>query len=227
MSWLVEQYGSPLNIVWPHTVANNIAALRTVLQRHDVDCRLYYGAKVNKSPGLVQAAVNAGVGVDVSSLQELKDALRAGCDGARLCATGPAKTREFLTALVHHRALIVLDSPEEFDEVLALAELLRVTKPVRVLLRYRPSFAQASRFGMLADEAARCLETLSIRQDALRLEGFHFHLGGYEPDTRVAALSEVLPLLEQARAEGLQPTIIDIGGDYRFNIFRPHAIRII
>ncbi|MBW5890629.1 Y4yA family PLP-dependent enzyme [Pectobacterium polaris] len=212
LSWLVEQYGSPLNIVWPHTVANNIAALRTVLQRHDVDCRLYYGAKVNKSPGLVQAAVNAGVGVDVSSLQELKDALRAGCDGARPCATGPAKTREFLTALVHHRALIVLDSPEEFDEVLALADLLRVADPVRVLLRYRPSFAQTSRFGMLTDEVAICLEALSARQDALHLEGFHFHLGGYEPNTRVAAFAEVLPLLERARSKGLEPAIIDIGG---------------
>lgn len=212
LSWLVEQYGSPLNIVWPHTVSNNIAALRTVLQRHDMDCRLYYGAKVNKSPGLVQAAVNAGVGVDVSSLQELKDALRAGCDGTRLCATGPAKTREFLTELVYQRALIVLDSPEEFDEVLALAELLRVTTSVRVLLRYRPSFAQHSRFGMLADDVAICLETLSARQEALHLEGFHFHLGGYTPDTRVAALAEVLPLVERARAKGLQPAIMDIGG---------------
>ncbi len=82
----VAQYGSPLNVIWPHALRNNVAALRTVLTAHDVQAEIFYGAKVNKSQALVKAAVMAGVGIDVSSRHELRDALRA---SATRCACAP------------------------------------------------------------------------------------------------------------------------------------------
>ncbi|CAG9170366.1 Diaminopimelate decarboxylase [Cupriavidus laharis] len=102
----VERYGSPLNVIWPHVLRNNVAALRAVLAAHSVQGEIFYGAKVNKSQALVKAAVMAGVGIDVSSRHELRDALRASADPLRVCATGPAKTAVFHEQLLARGALI-------------------------------------------------------------------------------------------------------------------------
>ena len=74
---LVAQYGSPLHLVWPQRLEDNVRKLAAVLQSHPMPFEIFYGAKVNKSPALVRAAVQAGIGVDVSSLYEAGDALRA------------------------------------------------------------------------------------------------------------------------------------------------------
>ena len=153
--------------------------MRAVLRQHDVRFEIFYGAKVNKSPGLVRAAVEAGIGVDVSSLYEMRDALLAGARPERLCATGPAKPRAFHTTLIDNGTLISVDSIAELDDIEQRARQMRPGRPVRVLLRYRPESAIASRFGMGTNDVLISLERLARQQDVFAFEGFHFHLGGY------------------------------------------------
>ena len=209
---MTRTYGSPLNVVLPHVLPENVERLRAVLRRHEVQYHLFYGAKVNKSPGLVRAAVGADIGVDVSSLGEMRDALRAGIDPARLCATGPAKTRVFHMALVANGALISVDSIEEFGDLEAVVREVDPARPVRVLLRYRPSASGASRFGMAEAELQACLARLAQKRHAFSFEGFHFHLSGYRHESRVTAVCELVPFLDLARSMRLDPTVIDIGG---------------
>lgn len=209
---LVGQYGSPLNIVWPHRLQRNVEALRAVLERHNVRFEIYYGAKVNKSPGLVRAAVEADVGVDVASIYEMRDALRAGIRPDRLCATGPAKTRVFHAALIANNALIALDSVEEFNDLDTMVREIEPDQPTRVLLRYRPSTRESSRFGMGIDDLRVCLQRLSRLRDRFVFEGFHFHLSGYGYEPRVLAVRELTHAVAAARDMGLAPNVLDIGG---------------
>ncbi|EAM8615767.1 Y4yA family PLP-dependent enzyme [Salmonella enterica] len=209
---LMEMHGSPLHIVWPHTVEANLKAMREVTLRFAVESSFYYGVKVNKSQALLEAAVRAGAGADVSSPQELEDALRAGCAGSQLCATGPAKTRDFLHALMFHRARIVIDSAQELREILRLTKSGRANSHrVPILLRLRPDACRASRFGIPEAEMATLLAEVAACE-RLHLLGFHFHLSGYAPDSRVRAFFEVVALLHYARRLGLKPEVIDIGG---------------
>ena len=131
---LVEQYGSPLNLVWPHLLGDNARKLTAVLRRHGVRHEVFYGAKVNKSQAFIHAAVQAGIGVDVSSLHEAADALKAGADPARLCATGPAKTRAFHELLIAQSALVSIDSRQELQD---LEDCLRPGPPSRRATRRR------------------------------------------------------------------------------------------
>lgn len=221
---LAARHGSPLNIVWPHCLERNVAAMRAVLDEQRLPYAIFYGAKVNKSRSLVRAAVDSGVGVDVSSLYELRDALRAGADGARICATGPAKTAAFHRELLACGALISVDSPEELNDIAAAAAspavaagananaAARPARPARLLLRYRPESARGSRFGMDAAQLEQCLHLLARERERLFFEGFHFHLGGYGHESRAQALRELLPLVDAARGLGLHPRMIDIGG---------------
>lgn len=215
---LVERYGSPLHLVWPQNLVRNVEAFRAVLNAHGLRHQIFYGAKVNKSQALVCAAVKAGAGVDVSSIHEWRDAISAGADPQHLCATGPAKTRDFHAELIAGNALISIDSSEELQNLKAClresgnSQEARKTQKARILLRFRPSLSRTSRFGMGADELLRCLRQLSQDSAQLAFEGFHFHLGGYAHETRAQALRELIPHVETARALGLQPKTIDIGG---------------
>ena len=209
---MTRQYGSPLNVVVPDVLARNVDAFRAVLSRYDVRFEIFYGAKVNKSPALVRAAVGAGIGIDVSSIYEMRDALRAGIDPGSLCATGPAKTRVFHMALVANAALISVDSVEELQDLETIVREIEPELPARVLLRYRPDEAQASRFGMNAAELIASMKRLALRTDSFSFEGFHFHLGGYRYETRVSAMRQIVGFVDAARAVGLDPKVIDIGG---------------
>lgn len=206
---LVEMYGSPLHLVWPERVTDNAAAMRGTLERHGVRHRIFYGAKANKSQALVAGAVAAGCGVDVSSLPEFEDAVRAGAGPERICATGPAKTRAFLGVLIAAGALIAIDSLEELADIEAIAGEAR---DIRILLRYQPRSAARSRFGMGTPQLMAAIECVATAGSLFRFEGFHVHLGGYDPETRVRAFRELLPLIEFARLRGLQPETIDMGG---------------
>lgn len=212
LTCLTDMYSSPLNIVWPHTVANNLKAMAALTASFGIKSKFYYGVKVNKSQALLQAAVSAGAGADVSSLQELHDAIRAGCHGVDLCATGPAKTRDFLKELILKGARIAVDSYQELRDIIELAQIWRGNfEKISLLLRLRPDANCSSRFGMLSDEIIIALHSLADNKH-LELAGFHFHLSGYAPETRVSALLDTLPLITYARNLGLDPRIIDIGG---------------
>lgn len=208
---LVREHGSPLNIVFPHILRANAAALAAVLQAHALPSALFYGAKVNKSPALVRAAADQGIGVDASSLYELRDALRAGTPGRAIVATGPVKPRAFHDALIEAQALISVDS---LDELAALQQAAQAHAgpPVRVLLRLRPQEAAASRFGMGADDVRQAFTQLTLARQRMRLEGLHFHLSGYAAEPRARAIAEAIGLVAHARGLGLAPRMIDIGG---------------
>lgn len=208
----VAEHGSPLNIVWPHALTDNVRAIRLALQAYPIRHALFYGAKVNKSQALVAGAVQAGAGVDVSSLYEWRDARRAGAEPAQVCATGPAKTARFHAELVRDGALVSVDSVQEFDALAAIAHAQPSPRPVRVLLRYRPDSAMRSRFGMDGEALAHCLRRCAQERDTWAFEGFHFHLSGYDWEARAQALRELMPYLDMATSAGLSPRIVDIGG---------------
>lgn len=209
---LARTYGSPLHIVFPEVLKANVEAFRAVLRRHEIGHEIFYGAKVNKSLSLVRAAVEANIGVDVSSVYEMRDALRAGIDPTRLCATGPAKTRVFHMALVANHALISIDSVEELGDLEAVAREIGPDRPARVLLRYRPNRAASHRFGMTDDELLLCLDRIAHSPDVFLLDGFHFHLSGYGHESRAETARELVRFVDAARAMGLVPKLIDIGG---------------
>ncbi|MBC3302963.1 Y4yA family PLP-dependent enzyme [Pseudomonas sp. SWRI18] len=218
---LIKQHGSPLNLVWPHALESNTHALLAVLKQYSVPHAIFYGAKANKSQSLLVAAANSGVGVDVSSVHELQAALRAGTPGARICATGPAKTAVFHQALVSSGSLISIDSLEEFEHLQYVIEAQPTPTKARVLLRYRPKTSPQSRFGMSSQDLLEGLQRLTKHTDIFHFEGFHFHLGGYGVESRAQALREISGFVEAAREMGLNPQMIDIGGGLPIRYVEP------
>ncbi|SOB96514.1 Y4yA family PLP-dependent enzyme [Thalassospira xiamenensis] len=209
---LIGRFGSPLNIVFPHILGQNLARMSDVFNRHAVTPKIFYAAKVNKSHSLVSAAIDLGLGVDVSSRYELHDALSCGCTGEMICASGPAKPRVFHQELIDANALISVDSVEELTDLAELALSRERQKRIRILLRYRPINAHTSRFGIAPEYMQSALRSVVQHSECFAFEGFHFHLGGYAPETRVQAFCEISEWVRFAAELDLAVSMIDIGG---------------
>jgi diaminopimelate decarboxylase len=130
---LVAALGSPLNLVLPERIAENVAAFRAVYRRHHLAGQVWYAHKANQSSALVRALAATEAGIDVASVGELQHAAGAGFAPDRIMATGP-KNRAFLWLAARLGVLVNADSVAELAELAAVVAAHRLPR-VRVLAR--------------------------------------------------------------------------------------------
>lgn len=203
--------GGPFHVLYPAGFADNVRSFQNAMLTAGVDGRVFYGKKANKSGCWLTGCVDAGAGVDVASAPELVHALASGLRGDDLIITGPAKSTRLLWLAIRHRALVTVDALDELHRLLALA---RTTGPVRIHLRVLPSTDPHSRFGLDPEALDDALRICAAETDRIELEGFSFHLGGYEIAPRATLAAELADRCVAARALGLNPSAVSIGGGF-------------
>lgn len=199
----------PYHVVLPEQFDANVCAFQSTLDERDVEGRIYYAKKANKAACWVERSAEQGIGVDVASVGELRDALGHGVRGEQLVVTGPAKAEELLRLAILHRSLITVDA---LDELKRCAELAGRLGSARILLRCLPDDQRHSRFGMDEDEIDRALGHCARARAVLRLEGFSSHLSGHLVQPRAAATARMIRLCAQARDLGVPADSVSIGG---------------
>ncbi|UQI46878.1 Y4yA family PLP-dependent enzyme [Streptomyces sp. HU2014] len=210
---LSHAFGGPFHFLLPHRFDANLAALRAALDEAGVDGRVYYAKKANKAAVWVERCAARGAGVDVAAPGELREALGHGVRGEDLVVTGPAKSDELLRAAALHGALTTVDSLGELDRLLTGARTRSgALRPARLLLRRLPPAQPESRFGMDGAEIEEALGRCVRAGDAIRMEGFSFHLSGYATRPRADLAGHLVDLCLKARAMGLRADRISIGG---------------
>lgn len=75
---LTEALGSPLNVVVPDQLADNLQQFRSVYGSHHLSGQVYFAHKANRSSALLRLLAATDAGVDVASLGEMQHALGAG-----------------------------------------------------------------------------------------------------------------------------------------------------
>ncbi len=221
LSKLVAGFGSPLNLVFPEQVTQNLGQLEDVFKDHKIRGRVFYASKVNKSEAILrQLSTALGAAVDVASSAELKAALGAGFSASRIEATGP-KNDEFLRLCLLHDVIINLDDRKEYDRILRIHHQLDLLKKVRVLLRIaRPNASnqtkRAVRFGMEPHDIDAVLERC-VNDDAIELLGFSFHMATTGLIEKAAMLETACGYFMKASDMGLPVSVIDTGGGFAIN----------
>ncbi|WP_197672096.1 hypothetical protein [Alloactinosynnema sp. L-07] len=211
---MVRALGSPLNVVLPRQIVDNVAEYRRVYAKHHLSGGVYFAHKANRSSAFIRALSAEGTGVDVASLAELQHVLASGIPGERIIATGP-KSAEFLWLAARVGALISADSREELIELGALAVRARVTlrlsafESTGVTVLSRPS-----RFGAHVRELPGLLDVLDKHRDTLDLVGVAYHLDTNGLPEKALALEGCLHAMRECARRGFQPTAVDIGGGY-------------
>ncbi|MEW2484665.1 hypothetical protein [Streptomyces sp. NPDC048411] len=190
---LAYALGGPFHFLLPDAFTANLIAMQDALADAGVDGFVYYAKKANKAAVFVDRAATGGAGVDVASTAELREALGHGVRGEHLMVTGPAKDPVLLRLAVTHSATIAVDALDELDQVISLALTGRV-RPARVLLRALPDAQPHSRFGMSEGELTTALKRCLEAGDAIRMEGFSFHLSGYALQPRADLAARLVDL---------------------------------
>jgi diaminopimelate decarboxylase len=201
----------PFHVLNQASFAENLTAFTNALIGADVEGGIYFGKKANKASCWLSACAEANTGVDVSSVAELVQTLGHGLRGEDVEVTGAAKSEELLWLAARHRCLIAVDALDELERVIAMA---RSNVTVRILLRVLPGKEPHSRFGLNDAELAKALEWCVHERERVVMEGFSFHLNGYEVAPRASLASDLVDRCVAARAQGLVANSISIGGGF-------------
>ncbi|NEE41058.1 Y4yA family PLP-dependent enzyme [Streptomyces sp. SID7982] len=216
---LVDGLGSPLNVVVPDRIADNVARFQSVYRRHHLNGKIYFAHKANRSTALARRLTTTGAGMDVASLNELQHALACGFTPDRIGATGP-KEPEFLWLAARAGVTVNIEGPAELEDLAALVRRHGLT-PVHVLLRLSDFsgpgvrvLSRRSRFGSPASEFTGLLDAAERHRDALEVAGVSYHLDTTSVEEKALALEGCIRAMDECRARGMRPRLIDMGGGF-------------
>lgn len=220
---LVKALGSPLNVMFPELVHDNVEAFNALFKKHGLRGKVFFAHKTNSSDSLVRQLAHENASLDVSSLNELRHGLSSGFTGDRIEATGP-KNREFLALALQQGITISIDSIWELNQVLELRTFLKLQKPTKVLIRLSGFHAdhsrflnKGSRFGITINELEEAFDIIEENEDALDFMGFSFHLDTVSITERAVAIENCIELYEDALGRGFEPRVLCIGGGFKVN----------
>ncbi len=205
---LLARHGSPVNLVDPSLLPTHADELVAVGERLGVEVRVFFARKANKTLALVDTALAADHGVDVSSERELAQVLAAGAEPERVILTAAVKPRSLLESAVRAGVPISVDGA---DELALLSEVARAAgrrPPVALRLSGEPR--TTSRFGESADGWRRLVAAGAVAD--VDVVGLHVHLHGYAASDRVHALREAIGLVDDLRGRGIPVAWVDAGG---------------
>jgi diaminopimelate decarboxylase len=217
---LAGTYGTPLYVYDAGNLTETFDTLRELLPER---LEMFYSLKSNPNVAVCALLAERGARAEISSLVELRTALRAGVRPEDIVFLGPGKSPEELTACLESGVhSIVCESLGELAVLDRLAHGLGRTAPVS--LRVNPEFSakgsgltmggKPRQFGM--DEAQLFAETdLGKRHPSIRLMGVHSYLGTRILDEEVVArnTARILGMAERlADHLGFPLDLVDIGG---------------
>ncbi|UCF88673.1 MAG: hypothetical protein JSV70_09830, partial [bacterium] len=109
--------GTPLYLFEPDVMEKRARAFTGAFRSHIADFEAFFAMKCNNHPDVAATAVQAGLGLDVSSGMELQRALDAGCE--RILFSGPGKTKGELELAAANagKVTVLLDSFGELERL--------------------------------------------------------------------------------------------------------------
>lgn len=211
---LIDAFGSALHIVFPEIAGENIKRYRQVFRETSIDGTMFYAMKANKSEAVLEAIANTGIGVDASSLYELRRAISHGIKGYNIGVSGPMKDPRLLLLAIQHDSVISVDSIGDLRHIIQISRMSVTDQKVRIVIRLNDVGAKNSRFGIPRSDLSNVYEMLKTEGQKIELQGFAFHLDGYSPEERVKAIEAIIPEIQRARALGFSCNTVNIGGGF-------------
>ncbi len=189
---------------------------------------LHYAMKANPMPAVVQHIAPQVDGLDVASAGELRVALAAGGDPARISFAGPGKGNDELEAAVAAGVIVNVESENELRRLIQAGER-RGIRP-RVAVRVNPDF-ELKTSGMKMSGGpkqfgidAELVPDLLVRMQAMALDFWGFHVFSGSQNLRADAIIEA-QAKSVALVSGLSrfaprpPRLVNIGGGFGIPYF--------
>ncbi len=207
---LAAEYGTPLLVLSVEEVKRAYNILRKYLPR----VKVHYAIKANPHPAILETMRDLGSCFDVASDGEIRLLNSLGIEGMRMIYANPVKVGVGFKAC---RDCGVRKMT--FDNLSELNKIKKECPDAILLYRLRIDNSSAhvdlnKKFGGSREEAVPLM--LKAKEMGLDIAGVAFHVGSQtvSADPYLNALDITREVYEEARAAGLEPRILDIGGGF-------------
>jgi diaminopimelate decarboxylase len=227
---LVAQYGTPLYLIDEDTLHAKAKDLHKAYSKFKGQVKVAYSIKANFTPAVIKAFMKDGIAFDLTSLGELYFIKQCKVDPENVIYTSVTEElEEYIEVLQSGVRRIVVSSFNGMTNLAKAASkvgrgvipltMIRVNPEVGVKAEVRASYRN-SKFGVplnggTIDSAAKMVKHL-MRNDLLKFEGFHFHLGSQITDFScyTHALDKMDAFMTKMKRENpaFQVNTFDIGG---------------
>ncbi|WP_180142732.1 diaminopimelate decarboxylase family protein [Desulfoluna butyratoxydans] len=205
---------SPFYYLNRSVLSQRAKTFRKVFENHLPKTEFFYAVKSNSHPMVAKTLMNEGFGLDISSGEELKNALS--WDAARIVFSGPGKTDEELkkAAWNNDRVCVLIDSFGELERLQTIAKELKVVVRAGIRLTTNPDGAWR-KFGIPLDQLPafwnRCRQLPNVY-----LQGLQFHTSwNLTPGSQVSFIAQLgKALADMPDSFKKRITFVDIGGGY-------------
>lgn len=222
---LAERFGTPLYVVDEQRVRENYRRFHRAFVERWPSVLVCYALKANSNLAVCKVLQSEGAGAEVSSGNELQNALKVGIQGERMVFNGNYKTIPELELAVINNVLINIDNFQELETVAQVA--LHVGKKARIGFRVNPDIKtpthpyiatglRESKFGFdVASGQALDAYKRASRMKNIEVVGIQAHIGSQILDA--APFEEEAKRLMALVAEikdrlGIYLQFIDLGG---------------
>ena len=180
---LAREFGTPAYVIDEGALRARARAYVAAFTSRHPRSRVCFAVKAFPSASVLRVLVEEGLGCDVVGAGELRIALAAGADPAKIVMHGNAKSDEDISAALQARiGYIAVDGPDDIDRISRLA-----AEPAPVLLRISPGIDSAThaalatggagaKFGIPAAQVPDAVARLAA-EPMTDLRGLHAHIG--------------------------------------------------
>ncbi|MFI7077757.1 diaminopimelate decarboxylase [Micromonospora sp. NPDC049903] len=222
---VAERFGTPTYVYSASTLIDHYRRFTKAFDA--VNPLVCFSAKALSNVHLLRLLGREGAGVDAVSGGELHRAMLAGVDPERTVLAGVGKSEaELREAVVRNIRCINVESEAEVELLSRIAR--QEGRRPRLAIRVNPDVApdertpartttgtRGGKFGVDIDRAA-ALFAHAAADEALRIEGFHVHLGSpiFDPQVYATALDRLMALVAQLEQAGHRITTLNLGGGF-------------
>ena len=188
-----------------------------------VDALVCYAVKANSNLAVLNVFARRGAGFDIVSLGELKRALAAGADPAKIVFSGVGKSaNEMRFALSTGILCFNVESAAELDRLNQVAEEMGKRAPISLRINpnvdakthpYISTGLRDNKFGIAYEDAER-LYRYAASLGNIAVKGIDCHIGSQllDPAPFTEALQKLLELIDRLADAGIRLDHIDLGG---------------
>ena len=222
LSDIAREAGTPVYVYSTATIRHHARVMREALARLG-DPLIAYAVKANPNPAVLAILASEGLGADIVSVGEYRQARTAGVPSERILFSGVGKTSEEMAeALAVGLCQFNVESVEEARTLSNVAVAAGLTAPIG--LRINPDVEAGthakittgtadSKFGIPATDAMEAFR-IAARLPGVKVQGITVHIGSQLTDLAPleAGFGRVGELIAALRKEGLAITLADLGG---------------
>lgn len=204
----------PVHVIFPEIFRENINKYKTFFEEHDLDYKIFFAHKTNKSSAFLKIAEQENIWIDVASKNELIHSLSCWFNWERISCSWP-KSQSFLFLAMKHWCLISIDSINELEQIISIYQSWKFPK-VNILVRIndltwsdRVVTSKNTKFWISQNELPKIYELFN-KNSFLSFEWIHFHFDEHQYEIKSWALENAIEILQEAYRFGFAPNIIDI-----------------